>query len=415
MTEPHHRNRPLRLLLVGRRFWPLCGFDSAAALTRLSIGLSRANVHVEVATAKFTTSCPDQFQFRQCTVHRAIAAPRSDWTLSRYTRHLTQWLRPRLDSFDAILVDSIREETVAVIEASRGRSCSVLLLFNGCESDGDVSYWQKNRSTNRCAAIGRMADAVVTRNPIDHRSLLAHQYDESKLHHIATPIPTIRRPSLDQQSLQRDSARRSLAAANSDLATMPDTPVLLCHARMNQDSKMDRLVVNARSLVVNNPDFRIWFLGDGPARDGIHSTLRGDGIRSNIAMPGSFCDLDDLMSAADAYIQPGNDSMRHFMPLAVAHDLPLIACDDPSVRSMVPFSPEYVHWFQPEKEYALRKQVIQVFRERVRAKESAVRLRQEWMRYQPESKHIEQLIHTIEAVSSRQQVQSVHASSKVTK
>ena len=52
-------------------------------------------------------------------VHRPAAAPRSDWSMGRYMRHLSTWLRENAESFDVMLVDAIREESMAAIEASR--------------------------------------------------------------------------------------------------------------------------------------------------------------------------------------------------------------------------------------------------------------------------------------------------------
>ncbi len=401
----------MRVMLVGRRFWPHGGFDSAAAMTHLATGLARSKIHVEVATAKFASRSPTPFQFRDCTIHRAASAPRSDWTLSRYTRHLTQWLRGRLDSFDVVMVDSIGEESTATLEASRHKQCATVLIASGMESSGDAAYWQKSRATKRCAAMGRMADAVVVRTNRDHRHLLAHQYDEKRLYRVATPIPNLQRPgSAEQQTQQRESARRHLSLANGDLWTMPQTPVLLCHARMAQHSHVDRLVVCARELVSRCPDLRIWFLGDGPLRDRMHSQLRGDGVRANIAMPGSFCCLDDLMTAADAYVQPGGDSMRFFMPLAVAHDLPLIACDDPVVRAVMPFAKECVSWFSPDQQRSLRKQITIVMDDLDTARRSAKSLRERWTRHHPESVYFDQLIQVMESAILRRCGRPFHRS-----
>ena len=416
MMQSHHRSSQRRVLLVGRRFWPLNGFDSAAALTRFAIGLSRANLHVEVATARFSSGWPDRFHFQDCLVHRAAFAPKSDWTVSRYTRHLTQWLRAKLDSFDIVLVDSIFEESIAAIEAARGKSCATILMFGGSDAGGELSYWQKNRATKRCAAFGRMADAVMVRHSLDHRHLITHGYDPTRLHRVATPLPTIEHSStMEQQRLERDAARKSLAIANSDLATMPDTPVVLCNSRMDSDSQIDHFVSRARSLIVANPDFRIWFLGDGPSRDRIHSRLRGDGIRSHIAMPGSFCGLGEIMSAADAYIQPGNGSMRCFLPTAVAYDLPVIAYDHPAVRAIIPQgNNDDVHWFDPSNENSLVKQVRGVFSNLPNAQHSASRLRQTWVREQSEADEIRQTVDLIESLANRQPKRSLRESAGMT-
>ncbi|TWT50692.1 Glycosyl transferases group 1 [Rubripirellula amarantea] len=396
--EPFRGGSRLRVLMLGRRFWPLVGNDSANYLVKLATGLSRIGMHVEVVTPKSASSWTQQFQLHDIRVHRPVMTPKGDWTASRYTRQLTQWLRSQADSFDVIFADSIREEAIAAVEACRGKRCKVILrLGNECGLS-DADWWKHNRASKRCEAIGRMADAIIVKSPKDQRALLGCQYDAKKIHRVAISFPA----GNDYSANQRSQARQTLASVNSDLTTSPTTPVVLCHARMNTTSGIDQLVQAARLLISRDPDTRVWMIGDGPERDRIFTTLRGDGVRANIAMPGSFSSLDDVFAAGNLYVQTGNDGLDYFLPQAIAAELPIVAADIENIRNAVAPSAisepndsvtslsDLIHWYDPAKESSLRKTIQLVMADMNEAAEKARRLRMGLLRWQPDSQALDQ-------------------------
>ena len=222
-------NRSVRLLLIGRHFWPHGSIDSGSALTEFACAVGRQSVDVEVVTPRYATSWPEEIVVREIPVHRPSVAPRSDWTVGRYVRHLTNYLRTHSSAFDVMMVDSIREESVAAIEASRSTGCPVILRCSGWGDQRDPNWWALSRAARRCGSMGRMADAVVAKSVVCQRALLSDGYDAKKIHRIDNGFPS--QPTRSPQA--KLEARNSLGRMNTDLAADADASVLLCVSQMS--------------------------------------------------------------------------------------------------------------------------------------------------------------------------------------
>ncbi len=330
VNSVHTRRRP-RILLIGRRFWPHGSHDSAGHLYQLACALQRQGASVEVLTPRYSSSWPAELMIREIPVHRPLTAPKRDWSLGRYSRSLTSWLRQNSASYDVMLCDSIREESSAAVDASRSHGCPVILRSSGWGDNSDSFWWTTSRAARRCGTIGMMADAVIAKSAVCQRELLAEGYPQDRVVRIdpgfaAGPV---------RNASARERARKRLGAANRDLATEANSTVLICSSRMTANSGVAQLVEAARHLIVRFPNLRFWFLGDGPHREWIYDRLRGSGLRESIAMPGSFCDVEDLLTAADAYFQPDDEGLEFWMPSAIAADLPIVSVDTPSARAVI--------------------------------------------------------------------------------
>jgi glycosyltransferase involved in cell wall biosynthesis len=408
-------NRPVRVLLIGRRFWPHGGFDSAGYLTDLACGLNRRGVHVEICTPRYAASWPDRFWFREIPVHRPAAAPRSDWSISRYTRHMTHWLRHHAASFDAILVDSLREESVAAVEACRGTACACIVRYAGYGIHSDAAFWNTSRAARRCAAIAKMADAVIAKSAICNRALIADRFSPDRVHRIGTGFAAGPIRSADQ----RATARAVLGAVNSDLRTDDDTPIAICNSPMSRGSGACDLVSAARHLIAKHPALRIWFLGDGPYRDWIYEQLRSEGVRASIAMPGSFSHVDDLYAAADVYLQTDDSGLDHFLPAAVSAELPVVAIHTDATRAVLTGASGrlptpaglagenepggWVRWVEEPTYRHFVAAVTSVLDNAAAARSDAANLRRYWLRHQPMTATIDRYVDLIEQVVARKQ------------
>jgi glycosyltransferase involved in cell wall biosynthesis len=319
------------VLLIGRRFWPHVSIDTGGQLFQFACALQRQGVSVDVLTPRYSTSWPTEFTIREILVHRPVMAPKRDWSMGRYTRSLTTWLRQRSANYDVMFCDSIREESVAAIEASRSTGRPVIVRSSRWGSDSDPQWWTTGRSARRCGSIAKMADAVIVKNAECQRLLLADGYSAPRLHRIdpgfaAGPV---------RSSTARLRARVSLGSANSDLIAEHDSTVLVCPSNMSRENGVNQLVLAARHLVARFPKLKLWFLGDGPNRDWIYDTLRSDGIRASIAMPGSFCDVEDILTAADVYFQPDESGLEFWLPSAIAAEVPVVAIDSEAIRALI--------------------------------------------------------------------------------
>ena len=421
-------NRPLRVLLIGRRFWPHVSVDTGGQLFQLACALQRRGAAVEVLTPRFSSSWPTEFTIREIPVHRPVMAPKRDWSMGRYSRSLTSWLRQRSPDYDVLLCDSIREESLAAIEASRLTGRPVMVRSSRWGRDSDPDWWPTSRSARRCGSIGKLADAVIVKTAECQRRLLADGYASQRLHRIdpgfaAGPV---------RSTTDRVRARLALGAANSDLIADPESTVLLCPSRMTRDSGVNQLVRAARHLVAKYPKLKLWFLGDGPHRDWIYDTLRSDGIRASFAMPGSFCDIEDILAAADIYFQPDESGLEFWLPSAISAEVPVVATDTQAVRSLISNRAnvlaedldsgndpqQWVQWCSPDHRGQLTPKLVRGAIRKVldgmeQAADHAAQLRRYLLRGRPQAAAIEAYLElmesTVSSKSRRSRSQSIEA------
>ncbi len=411
-------NRELQVLLIGRRFWPHACHDSAGYLYQLACALHRHGAAVDVLTPRYSSSWPDELTIREIRVQRPWMAPKWEWSMGRYSRFLTGWLRQNSASYDVMLCDSIREESSAAVEASRSSGCPVILRSSGWGQNSDPVWWTTSRAARRCGTVGLLADAVIANSAICQRGLLADGYAQQRVVRIdcgfaAGPV---------RSATAKWRARQSLGAANHDLATEPDTPVLLCATRMNPGSGVIPLVEAARHLVARYPTLKLWIVGDGPYRDWIYDTLRGYGLRDSIAMPGSFCDLEDLLTAADVYFQGDDDGLEHWLPSAISAEIPIVSVDTLSTRTLIgglarvdsESAEQWIQWCRPTESpsthtgaatpKSISIAIRTTFDDLAAAREHATRLRRFLLRTRPQTESIESYLKLMKTVISRRSV-----------
>ena len=402
--------RAFRVLLIGRRFWPHGSSDSACFLTELAGALRRGGMHVEVLTPRYASSWPENLVVREIPVHRPTAAPRSDWSIARYLKHTTTWLRQHAAGFDALLVDAIREESIVVTEVAKQLGIPVLLRCSGWGENSDSKWWSSSRAAKRCCNIAKTANAVVIKNGIQQRELISEGFSPATTHRISDGFPAF----APRTVATKHAARKALAAVNADLSTVETTPVILCTSPMTRNGGINLLVKAAPHLINRYPDLRIWFIGDGPYRDWIYESLRGDGIRASIAMPGSFSDFTELCQAADVFFQPDDNGLDYFLPTAVAAELPVVCLKTGATEALfrpglpsptqspadnalqnLPDMESLVHWFDPSTPKQVRLACVDVLDDLTLAQQKATELRRILVRANPRSESVQSYIHLL--------------------
>ncbi|MEC8473898.1 MAG: glycosyltransferase, partial [Planctomycetota bacterium] len=255
-------------------------------------------------------------------------APRRDWSIGKYVRLMGAWIAERAREVDLIYLDSPREELLATIDATADRQTAVLVQCLSSDYPSDTRWWQHNRNGKRCLSAVNRAHGIILDHASIEKELIILGVDRPKMFRI--PIGIQR--SLAINSVERWETRKVLAQANSDLSTEPDTPVVLCQAAMTELGGVNRLVQVARMLLLRFPNLRIWLVGDGPLRDNIYNSLRAEGVRASVAIPGSFSDPSDVFRAADCFFQPSDVGLNFFLPMAISMELPIVSVDSVQIR-----------------------------------------------------------------------------------
>ncbi len=324
-------NRSLRVLLIGRHFWPHGSHDSAAALYQLAGGLARNNVHVEVVAPKHSVAWSDQCRLGGFVVRRPAVLPRRDWSFGRYTRHLASWLCQNASGFDLMIADAMREEAAAMVEAAATLGCVSVVTAGDAGPQSDLAWSGRTRTAKKTWSVAATADRILTISAAGHRGLIAAGCPPDKIVRRKIGFESIPPTTPERKA----AARASLADANSDLKTGPDTPVILCVGRMTRESGLRTVTENAYWMLSRYPAAKLWLIGDGPAREAMHQDLKSDGVRSAIAMPGSFTTLADVYAAADLFVQADASGLGYFLPTAVAHELPVVVAESAEYRDLL--------------------------------------------------------------------------------
>jgi glycosyltransferase involved in cell wall biosynthesis len=400
--------RSLRVLLIGRKFWPHGSSDSACFLTELACGIRRGGMHVEVLTPRYASSWPEELVVREIPVHRPAAAPRSDWSIGRYLKHVTSWLQQHAQRFDALLVDAIREESIAATQVAKQLGIPVILRCSGWGENSDPKWWSSSRAAKRTSTIAKSADAVVTKSGVNQRELIAEGFPHERVHRINEGFPAFP----PRTATTRQAAREALGTVNTDLITSKETPVLLCTSPMTRSGGINLLVKAAPHLINRYPDLRLWFIGDGPYRDWIYENLRGNGIRASIAMPGSFSDFSELCQAADLFVQPDDDGLEYFLPTAVSSELPLVCLRTPSTQSLLDGprtsqprgtaeheNTDLISWVDASTAKQIRLAVVRVLDDMKLARQHATELRRNLLCSRPQTESVQSYMSLLETLA----------------
>lgn len=158
-----------RLLVVARRFWPLCEESCHRLVTWTSI-LQRQGFEVTVLTGRWHSSWPAESDCREVRLVRLLPAPKSSWTETLFLRNVATWITKHRQEFDAIYVD----ESLSLLHqigSSRVRGDLPLIArFAGVQqaiATGTYAHTVIAQSVDAC----RNANVVVAPNAIAHRQL----------------------------------------------------------------------------------------------------------------------------------------------------------------------------------------------------------------------------------------------------
>lgn len=318
-----------KVLLVIRRFWPLCD-DAAGRLSLLADGLRRSGFIPTILTARYSNAWPLEFMFREVEVLRPLSAPKSDWTTGIYLRSFNRWLRDHASYFDLFYADAMREEAAAVAEIAQQHNKPSVVRCSGNGPLSDWNYATASRAARKTFNAAMRADSVIVPTGIANRALVAAGINRTKVQRIADGVP----PALRKEASDRLSARAALGSINSDLRVPTDGRVVLLSGRFDHEHQMMFAAQALAPLLNNRQEVRLWMVGDGPQREEIHHYFAQMGVRSVVALPGSFWHIDELIRAADVAVFPSTcDCLEQRLPHAISGAVPLVVSDSSEMKS----------------------------------------------------------------------------------
>lgn len=321
----------IRLVFVTRRFWPLVG-GAEKAISNLACELVRTGHQVTILTARWEKRWPREFQHRGVSVVRLDQPKQRGWGTIRYMRNLSRWLRVHRDRFDAVLVSQLKHDAYAAINSLTDLDKPVILRAPCGGASGDCHWQQTSRFGDRIAARCRQASAITVPTPAIQAELLNAGYRSDRIHVIEDGIEI---PAGWSSAAQR-LARISLAEAHCLFEVQRNTPLVVYAGALHEAGGVFDLVEAWPTVMRRWPAARIWLLGDGPHGEKLWERIKRHELESNVILPGSFDENDDVLRAADVVVAPNHDEDNALSVLeAMAIGLPVVAADTPGHRHLI--------------------------------------------------------------------------------
>ncbi|NUQ66137.1 MAG: glycosyltransferase family 4 protein [Pirellulales bacterium] len=314
--------RPLRLVLVTRRFWPLVG-GAENTMADLAAELSSRGCRVTVLTAKWDRRWPPEVVYREFPVVRLPAAPRDGWSTLRYLRAVGRWLRRHLDEYDLVYVCGLKHEAYAAVKAV-GTRRPVVLRAERAGRLGDCLWQIEAPCGRRIKQRSMRARAFVARTPGIQRELVAAGYPRDRIIHLpdGVPIPPLR----DWE--RKEAAREAVAAANLSLRAPQWAPVALYAGELSEPRGVGDLLDAWEPVVRRWPNARLWLAGAGPFHAGLAGRIESRNLSGRAVLTGLFDTIDELLAAADVFVLPSREgSAQRGLLEAMAAGLPIVATD----------------------------------------------------------------------------------------
>jgi glycosyltransferase involved in cell wall biosynthesis len=244
---------------------------------------------------------------------------------------MSRWLRKNRNAFDLVYVLNLRYEAYAAVGALRGTESAVCLR---CQDSGQGSdgWWQAHaRFGARIRRVCQQAVGIVTPNTFVAEELVSYGYLPSRVHEIPLGVVAGEARSADR----RFRSRAALSEVNHDLTTAEYAPLAVLVGRLDDYSGLSYLLAEWREIAQRWPSARLWFLGEGSARDRAGRRLVDLDLQDQVFMPGTFEDWSDVFQAADVFLWPVSYGGRQLLLEAMAAGLPVVAADAPDLRGMM--------------------------------------------------------------------------------
>jgi glycosyltransferase involved in cell wall biosynthesis len=323
--------KPLRCVLVTRRFWPLVG-GAEVVMANLGAEFHQRDISCQILTAQWQANWPTEFVHREVPVVRLRNPKQRIWGTFRYLSSLARWLKDHADQIDIVYVSMLKHDAYMATKICRQRGIPVVLRAEGGGDTGDC-HWQTTARfglsiRRRC----KTATAVIAPSQAVAEELLAAGYPTDNLHLIPNGVALPAKPAENSQQL----ARQALAEANQDLVAAPEEPVVVYTGRLDRNKGLYDLVKAWPEVTKRWPRCHLWLVGEGPDRDRLFQQIKDLDLQGQVVLPGVFDDVEEVLRAANLFILPSYfEGLSISLMEAMAHQVPVIASNIPGNNDII--------------------------------------------------------------------------------
>jgi len=320
-----------RLLVVARRFWPLCD-ESCHRLLNWAACLQSRGVEVTVLTSRWHSSWPAESDCREIKIVRLLPAPKNSWTETLLLRNIATWITKHRQEYDVIYVD---ESQAILHQIGLSHVCGntplisryaglTQTLANGLQTLSIITH-----AVEAC----RKAHRVVAPNALAQRQLQSSGIPADRI----ARIPDVAWSPFTQDPASRRQAALSLRHVNQDMSLPSDTKLLLYAGRIDESVHLEPLIRAAISRLEQDRKFRLWLVGEGRDLRRLYDLVKEASCHHEILFHSPFDSFEELFQVADAIVCPSLESGNEFiLPSAIGAGIPIIALDSSPYRNVMP-------------------------------------------------------------------------------
>ncbi len=320
-----------RLLVVARRFWPLCE-ESCHRLVNWTSILQRQGFEVTVLTGRWHSSWPTESDCREVRLVRLLPAPKSSWTETLFLRNVATWITKHRQDFDAIYVDESRSLLHQIGSSNVRGNLPLIARFAGVQQSFAVGSYAHTVITQAVEAC-RKANLVVAPNAMAHRQLQSSGIPSERIARIPDVIST----SVLRESEARKAAAAALRRVNQDMAIPRDIKLLLYVGDLDARANLQALVRAAIAELDRDRRFRLWLVGDGRDLRTLYGVVKDASCHHDILFHSPFDSLEELFQVSDVIVCPEASVGEEFiLPSAIASGIPIIALESSNYRNAMP-------------------------------------------------------------------------------
>lgn len=322
--------RPLRILLITRRFWPLVG-GAETVMANLATEFRSQGVETTVVTAQWSKNWPESCVMDDVPVVRLPQPAQRGWGTLRYMNYLNRWLRKQRDRWDLVYVSMLKHEAYTAVGRLAFSAIPVVLRAEGGGLSGDCHWQHESRFGNRIKSRCQQADALVAISPAIYTEMINAGYPSQNIHRIDNGVCLVAPVSVKQRAV----ARQSLAELHPDLRFPSGAKLAVYTGRLHAGKGLKHLIAAWPHVMKQWPTARLWLIGAGEEEAPLRDQIQSLGLSNHVALPGLFDSMDDILAAADLYLLPSfEEGMSVGLLEAMVRGLPSVVSDIPGNRTV---------------------------------------------------------------------------------
>lgn len=330
----------IRPVFIINRFWPLIE-GAGRTLGDLAVELQNRGMPCTILTARRQAAWPEQVTFHGITVHRLAPPPptfdtsNSRWVTARYIRAVVGWLRRNRDLYNLVFVSGLKHEAYAAGKTfRRGDGVPIVLRAEQPGRQGDCLWQLDAAGGRRIKRLAMKADAFVAPSRQIQHEIIAAGYERRRIHYLphAARIIDARLSKIER----RKKARGVLADTAAGLQMPSWAPLVVFTGRLVAENRLDMLIAAWPKIAARWPNARLWLAGDGLEKSMLQVQIHNLNLADRVQLIGTFDHVDDLLDAADVFVQPSpGEDLSVSVLEAMAAELPVIAANNRSNRELI--------------------------------------------------------------------------------